>query len=120
VTESSEQLGDVLILLECLLHLLGGIPPITAEFAPEGSSTDIWPIVFVFSQPGIAMGALSGEPAWHEWIDRMVGARCKAAAVRMRSMACIRHWTDMLLRILHNLRPIVPVENEYSPGLVVK
>jgi hypothetical protein len=35
VTESSEQLGDVLILLEYLPHRVGGIAPIPTEFAPK-------------------------------------------------------------------------------------
>jgi hypothetical protein len=35
VTESSEQMGDVLILLEYLPHLAGGIAPIPTEFASK-------------------------------------------------------------------------------------
>jgi hypothetical protein len=63
VSESSEQLGDILILLEYLSHLVGGISPIPTEFASEFIGSYISTVIFIFRQPCIAMGAFTGESA---------------------------------------------------------
>jgi hypothetical protein len=112
MAEGSEQLGDILILLKHPPHLVSGISAIPTELASECIRPYIAAVIFILRQPCIAMMAFSSKSAWHEWIDLVIGARGEAASARVGSIACSRHWTNVLWRILHDLWPIIPIEDE--------